>query len=262
LILNQAAGAIAVNAFHVGGMIERQLRVLVGTGLRTIEPALTALHAHGQTDRLRKAYLRGGRLTLWIGLAVATPLIVFRTELLSLYLGPAFDEYPQAATVLAILLVAYVLRSSNAMLGRIARAQANVGPVTRRSLTMELSNLTLTLVLVVGLGYGAVACALATLVTIAIALPTFFWPMAKRLTGVRRRGILTKILTPALTPALAAGALGQGLRLWHTPQSWLTLLAMAGAVFVAYGLVLLAIMPAADRADLRRVVNLIPRLGR
>jgi hypothetical protein len=95
-----------------------------------------------------------------------------------------------------------------------------------------------------------------------VGLSALLCPVAKRLAGVRRRAIFAKVLGPGLTPALAAGALGQGLRFWHAPESWLALIAMAGAVVLIYTLVLLTIMPAPDRADLIRAAQLLPVLRR
>jgi O-antigen/teichoic acid export membrane protein len=258
LILNQWAGPFAVNAFHVGAMLERQFRMLAQNMLAPALPGLTALHTEGQTGRLRRAYLRGGRLMLWMVLAVSTPLIVYRHELVALYLGPAYEDYPQAATVLMLLLLAFALQSSNSLLDRIARATARVRELTPRILAIQLANVSLVLVLIAGFGYGAVACAAVTLIVIAVALPTLLWPVAKRLTGVRRRTIARDVLLPGCIPALVAGAVGLLLKQVYAPHSWLMLGGMSAAVAGVYGLVVLGLTNAAEREDLMRILRRLP----
>jgi O-antigen/teichoic acid export membrane protein len=260
IILNQFAGSFAVNAFHVGAMIDRQCRMMLNQGLQPIEPALTSLHATEQTSRLRRAYRRGGRMMMWTAFGFATPMIVFRDELLSAYLGPAFDKYPEAAPVLLLLLLTLALQSSNQLLGRVARAQANVGLFTRRILLMNLINLGLTLFLVGGLGYGAIACAAATFSVLVVALPTMMWPLAKQLIGIRRRDIVLGILLPGMVPALVGGAVGELLRQSYRPSGWLDLAVVAIPVLVAYATALFAVTEQNERKDLARVTQRVPGL--
>lgn len=255
IVLNHLSTPVDVNAFHVGSLIDRQLQLVMTIVFRPIDPVMTAMHATGQHERLGKAYVRGTRLLMWVILSVATPLLVFRDELLGLYLGDEFATYRDASVVLALLIVGLVFFASIALLFRLSRAQARVRRVMGLMLMIQIVNVAVTLVLVGGLGLGSIGSALATAGTIGVAAPTVLWPIGCRLAGVRYGYFLRHGFLRGLGPLLVGGLAAEGLRRLAEPE---TLLPVLGCMAAGWLLCLISMAPwasVADRRDLGRVVQ-------
>lgn len=252
LILNKLATAVDVASFHIGSLAFSQVHegAMLVTG--PLVPAFTAMHAKGQTERLRNAYLRGGRYALWSSLSVAVPLIIYREEVVGLYL---MGEYPQAATVMGLLLTIFIPAYGNNMVFHIAIARGQIGSLMRRSLFIQLLNLGLTFCLVWGLGMGAVGSALSTAVVFWGIYPFLMWPVGWRLAEVSAKEWVQKALLPGLLPAALGAAVWYALRILMTPPDWgwLALCTVGGGVVYVVVLWVFA-MQSPDRADLRRIV--------
>lgn len=210
-ILNLLASPVAVTAFYLGWQLDEQVRRLMQTTTRPLLPVVTAMHARGEPQRLRHAFLRGTRLIMWISLAIATPLILFRHELLRLYLGQAYETYAEAGTVILLLLVAYPMVYVTSMVNKIAHATARMRRWMSRVYVIHMTNLALTFVLVGGFELGATGSALATCVAILGLHPLLLWPVGLGLTDTRLATFLRHGFGPGVMPALAtAGAVSLG----------------------------------------------------
>ena len=78
LVLNAWSSSTQVTTWHLGSIASRQANQIISLGFAPAQPALTALHATGQTTRLRRAYLRAGRWFLWLTMLGAVPLACVR----------------------------------------------------------------------------------------------------------------------------------------------------------------------------------------
>jgi len=255
IILNKLATAVDVASFHIGSLAFSQVHqgAMLVTG--PLVPAFTAMHAKGQTGRLRSAYLRGGRIALWISLFAAVPLIVYREEVVGLYL---MGEYPQAATVMGLLLTIFIPAYGNNMMTKIAIAKGEIGQVMRRAVFMQLINLGLTIWLVWGLGLGAVGSAVSTAAVFTFIYPWLLWPVGWRIADVRPRQWLEETLVPGFLPAIAGGAVWLALQWTVAPSSWGALIACIVAGWAVYGLFLERFgLRVADRYDLQRLFQTV-----
>jgi O-antigen/teichoic acid export membrane protein len=142
LILNRLATALDVTCFSVGPLITSQIRRASRLVTYPMQPPLTAMHAVGDANGRRRAYRRGGRGALWVGLLLIVPLIIFRQKVVARDIGGQDEE---AATVMALLLTALPIRYGNYMMGMLARAEAQLRPVALRVMTNPLINVVLTL---------------------------------------------------------------------------------------------------------------------
>ncbi|MGB2985880.1 MAG: lipopolysaccharide biosynthesis protein [Phycisphaerae bacterium] len=258
LILNKLATAVDVASFHIGSLAFSQVHqgAMLVTG--PLVPAFTAMHAKGQTERLRNTYLRGGRIALWVSLFVAVPLIIYRKEVVGLYL---MGEYPQAATVMGLLLAIFIPIYGNNMMIHIAIATGEIGQVTWRTLLMQLLNLGLTFWLVWGLGMGAVGSALSTAAVYFLIYPWLLWPVGWRLAGVRPGEWLKETIVPGFLPVIAGGAAWLALQWTVAPSSWGALIACIVAGWAVYGLFLERFgLRAAERSDLQRLFQAVQGL--
>ena len=256
LILHLLATPVAVNSFFYGEFVDMQVRQLHRVGGQALLPALTAMHARGEKFRLAAAFLRQGRLSLWIMLLIATPIFLFRTELFRWYLGDQFQYHHDAPTVLALLIGCYPFAYPISMLGPAAHAMGEIGQLAWRAIVIQLVNVALTLLLVGHFGLGAVGSALATFCVAATFTPTVYYPLAVRLLDLKWSELFSVTIVPGLVPALIAATLGIVLRESLAPESFgaVTLTALA-VVFVYIFAVWLCMTPV-DRRDLAGVARL------
>lgn len=252
IILNKLAGAIDVTCFHIGSLCQRQIETGLDTVLGPVGPPLTAMHAKGNKDQLRNAYLRIGRYALWLVLALAVPLMIYARELITLYVG---EKYIDATTVLILLLALYPLRLGNLMLWKLAHAKAQMGPATWRAILNQSVNLGLTIYLVGWLNMGAIGAALSSMVVGAMSLVLLTCPLGLRMANVKFIRWVEETLCPGWLPSVAGGAVWVLLRILVYPQSWLSLGGCFACGLLCYVVVLFVFcLQPQDREDLRKVM--------
>ena len=154
---------------------------------------------------------------MWAGLMLVTPLIIFRREVITLYIG---GQYETAATVMALLLVGFPIRYGNHMIGILATATAQLRPLALRVMTNQVVNVGLTLYLVGALRQGAVGSALAALIVTAAAQPIWMWRLGWRLAEVTPLQWLRETIQPGFLPGVAGAAVWIGLKLVVRPTTW------------------------------------------
>ncbi len=260
LVLNKLATAVDVTSFHLGSVVDTQIRMMTITASQPLQPALTAIHATGQKHRLANAYLRGGRLSLWAVLLVAVPLAVYRNEILRLYLGDAYPIYPSAAWVMLLLLASFPLTYPRTMLTKIVHATAAVRPLMVRSLLAQSTNLFVTCLFVGYLKMGAIGSATATFLTALVFHPFVFWPLGLRLLEMSWSRFVNETLLPGLAPALAGVIVHEALRQSLQPASGTALSVCAAVGSAAYLATLWFCQTKSDRKDFARVLEKIKNL--
>jgi O-antigen/teichoic acid export membrane protein len=248
--------ALAVNDFYLGSLFDTQLRSLTIVAGQPLMPALTAMHAHDQQERLASAFLRGGRIALWVAMFLAVPAIVFSHDLFALYLGEKYATHANAATVMAILLLTLPFSYPTAMLYRIAYARGEIRPLAIRALASQAGNLLLTLIFVGWFKMGAVGSAVATFMSFAIADPFLNWPLAMRTLQLSWRRFISHTLIPGLFPATLAAIVGLVCTLLGDSS---LVRAMVGIPIClgAYAIGVLLSLKGADRSDILRILRLI-----
>lgn len=223
IILNKLATAPDVAAFYLGNLPDNQIDSTLQRATAPLQPAMVTFQATGRKDRIQELYLRGGRYGLWAALFVAVPLLVFRQELWSLYLGGRYAMYKDAATVMALLLLRHWIHYPNEMIFHVAYATNQVKPFAIRWMVAALVNLGLTIYFVHALQMGAVGSAMGTFIATVVWEPLVMWRLSMRLVNINFGkwfhdtawlGSLPSILTVAFLMALKG--------LMH-PVSWLDL---------------------------------------
>ena len=250
IILNKLATAVDVTAFHIGSLVDRQIREMTITASQPIQPVLTAMHAKGEKQRLAGAYLRGGRLTLWAAMFIAVPLMVYRYELLSLYLADEFETYSSAALVMLLLLTAILFIYPSNMVNKISVATARVRTYTMCTFIAQLTNLCITLLLVGPFQMGAIGSALATFGTTLLFQPLMFWPLGLRMLDIKLRRFIKDTIVPGYAPTIVALVIGELLRQVIHPVAWVPLCGCILASLASYAIVMGLCLTAVDRRDI------------
>ncbi len=252
-LLKVLSTPVAVNDFYLGSIFESQLRGLAITASHPLMPALTAMHAHEQHERLAAVFLRGARILLWASMFLAVPMIVFSHDLFSLYLGPKYLAHRAAANVMILLLLGFPFTYPTMMFFRIAYAQGNLGPLAIRGFASQVLNLALTLVLIGWFQMGAIGSALATIVSIALFEPLVNWPLALRTLEIPWRRFVTQTLVPGLFPSAIAACVALVSMALVGPSSIARVAIGVPLCTLTYAVGLLLALKPADRADLARV---------
>ena len=256
LILNRFASAIDVATFNVGGMVPRQLSVLINPLTRPFIPILAALYATGDSTRLRNTYLRTARYNAWVVLAVAVPAIVFNKELMLLYLG---GKYQGAGAVMAVLLVVAILNVFNVMGPAALMAAGEMRGFASRQIIVHSVNLLLTILFVAYLRMGAFGSAAATLLA-TLGLDTVLtWRLSWRITHTPGSAWVREVLIPTVVPALPSVFICLSAKCVFGITTWLGLFAVS-AVSGTLNLILIAIfgLRDQDRIDIARVAGRLP----
>lgn len=249
-VLGTLSSLAELNSFTIGSIPDRQVRQTYVEATSSALPAITAMNSTGQDERLRSAFFRLTRISLWVLLALALPLIVYRDEVVGLYIGEREAVYSTVAVVMALLLSRVIVIFPNTLLGMVAAAKAQVKPVALQAAAMSAANLLLTLYLVGVRGMGAVGSALGTVIVTLIGAPLLNWTLAMRLTGARMTDWLRATFLPGLVPGLLAGPAWYLLWRAAPPDGWLALAAHVAAGGAVYLLGLALALRPQDRADL------------
>ncbi len=249
IILNRLASPLDVSCFYLGSLVLYQIQAFTQLAAGTLMPALVAMVTRGNRSGIRQLYLRAGRYGMWIALLVACPLIIFRVELVTLYVG---ERYLDAATVMALLILLLPITYANLLMNHIAHAQGNIRATALLSLTVQVIALVLTLYLVGQLGMGSVGSALAAIVVAGSLEPLLGWRLGRRIAGVSLLDWLRESVVPGVLPGLAGAAAWHSLRAVATPATWGELaLCGVGGTLAYLAILLIFCLRQEDRDDLR-----------
>ncbi len=250
LILNRLAGPFQVTVFYIGTLFKRQIGAVLQRLTAPIMPSLIGLHATDEHDRLRNTYYRYGRYFIWANVMLALPLVIYRRELISLYVGP---EYMTSATVMALLFMATFVCLGNDALPKMAIALGRMRPMALASVAMQALNIGLTLYLVGVLGLGAIGSALGSAITAVTLQPLAELLIARRLLGIRLDHWLRRTVLPGFLPALGGSVVWLGIRYLDSPDSWLKLFLYSAAGGLVYVTLALLVFRKTERGGLEKV---------
>lgn len=235
IILNKLATPLDVTCFNLGFLPMKHTQYTVSALRGPLQPGLIALVATGDTERLGRLYLKGGRFGLWGIQLLVLPLVIFSRELVSLYVG---SEFTEAAVVISLLLATLPIAYVHMMTPDFANATGQMKPWAVRLAILHFTNLALTFYLVGSLRMGATGSALATFVSSLLIVPCILWPFGLGLAGVTWRVWFRKALIPGLMPALPATVFWVLSRWIAAPASWVALGTSVVPGVLLYSLVL------------------------
>jgi O-antigen/teichoic acid export membrane protein len=253
IILNLLSAPIEVAIFYVGSLPALQTERITGPAMSVLQPAITAMHATGDSAGLQRAYLRGNRIVLWVVLLPCVPVMVFGSPLAVLYAG---DAYVAAGVVMLWVSLSFCIGQSSEMLYQVALASARVRGFFLAAIGASIVNVSLTLLLVVYFDMGATGAALASVVTTSVTHCLIFWPLGARMVEISFARFWRETLWPAVLPAIPGAGVCWVLNRVVAPDTWLELGLCAAAGIVAYlaTLLLLGLRPA-DRRDLESLLK-------
>jgi O-antigen/teichoic acid export membrane protein len=252
IILNLFATPMDVTCFHIGSSFRRQTVHLMQRIFVNLQPAYIAMYSTNQRKRFVNTFYRGNRYFMWLMLFMAMPLMIYRKELITLYVGPKFI---MSATVLGLLYLVSPIGAGINMVWRTASAMGRIHKVTPYVICLQLANLALTIYLVRNLQLGAVGSALSTFL-VGLFGCLFIWiPISVRLIEISFQDWVHKIFIPGILPAIAGGTTWFALSLWRPPVTWFELGAYFSLGAIPYLVTLFSLsLNKLERQELRSAV--------
>ena len=247
----------AVEQYRGGGTIESRVFPMALVPLGVTLPALTAMHATGQLDRLRHAFFRITRYVLWAFLLPTIPLIAYRHEFWYLFLKP--EKYALhgigCATVMMLLLSKSLVVFPQPVMAQIVAARDQTRPMAIRVVILELINVLSALFAVIVLDAHAIGVAAITSAATLVTQPLILWSFGFRLVGTSLREWMRQTILPGLIPMAISAPVCFGLEWLAPPQNWFTL-ALHGAVgcTVFFAALVFFCLSPHERSDLQKVV--------
>jgi O-antigen/teichoic acid export membrane protein len=223
LLVSRYIGLTAVTMYDFGSRPLNRLRALPTTALLGLLPAVSALDAEGNEERIRAGLLRSTRYLLLFSVPLFAFVALFAHEVMHVWLGSGFS---QAARTLQILAVGYFSSIVTAPLAVTSQGRGEPQYQMRTTLVQAIVNILLSTSLILTFGYyGAVAgTAIAAIVGSLLFLRVYGRRVMERplrtLGGLLAKPILAAIpagvaalatmelLLQLLTPGTRPGVLG------------------------------------------------------
>ena len=249
IVLNLYGTAVDVTSYHIGATLFRQIDSTLGLAAQPLQPVMTAMHAVDDRRRFAATLLRGGRYGLWVAMAVATPLMVYSGDFITLYLG---DSYPEAATVILLFMIIFPFTGPTILLPMAAMSTARVRAFFLPAFLFQLLGLFIMIWLVRYESFGAIGATFSLLAITISSQLLYYWRFALKLSNVQFCDFWSKTLFRGLMPALIAAPVWVGIRYAVSPSNWQELFFCAGLGGAVYLFVLLSqCLDAGEKNDLR-----------
>jgi len=203
LVLTRALGLSAATLYDVGARPAGRLRMLPITAIASLVPAVSALDARDQQERIRAALVRATRYLALISAPMFGLAVVFADPIFRLWLND--PGYTQAAWTLRILSAAFFVNVVAGALSLVAQGRGEPQYQMRTTLIQAILNLVLSVLLVLQFGFLGAAC--GTGVAIIFGGLLFFHTYGKRIMPAPLRTLVSLAAKPVLcvVPAGIAG---------------------------------------------------------
>jgi len=231
IILNNLGTPLGVTCYYLGALPLQHINGASSAALFPLNPALIAMHTSGQTERLGRVFLKGGRWALWFTLFVSVPLMLYGREVITLYVG---KEFELAGAVMFLVLLAFPVEQGIRMLFPLAEATAAIRRLSLSLLAISIFNLSLTIYFVGVLKMGALGSGLGTALSVVLLYPLLLWPLAFRIAKIDFRTWLRKTLWPGLLPGMASAIVLLALKGVVSLDSWFNVFCCISVGSLAY----------------------------
>lgn len=155
LLLSRFIGLPAVSMYDFGSRPLGRLRALPLTAVASLVPAVSALDAEENQERIKAALLRATRYVIVFALPLFSFIIVFAHEIITLWLDAG---YAQAATALQILSVGYFVNVVSAVLAFVSHGKGEPRFQMRAMVLQVGFNVILSTALLLQFGFFGAVC--------------------------------------------------------------------------------------------------------
>ncbi len=219
----------AITPYAIANRMAEVPQILTDQFLKLLLPRAAELHVTDELSRMRGLYLTSTRLTLAALVAIGGTLTLVAGPLLKVWVGPAYSD---AAVLVAVLVLASAINTSQWPAASILQAMARHRVLAVSSMASAVANIVLSIVLLRWLGLMGVA--IGTLVPTALECLGFVLPYTAHVLGVRRTELARQVLLPTLLPAIAMASLTSVLMSRTRPESLADILLVSFVALATY----------------------------
>ncbi len=206
LLLTRFIGLSAVSLYDFGSRPLNRLRALPLTGASALLPAVAALEAADNPERIQAAFHRATRYVILLALPLFAYLSCFAGDLIAVWLGPGFD---QSALTLRILTIGFYVNVIASPLSYVSQGKGEPKYQMKAMLIQVFLNVALSTGLILRYGYFGAVAGTATAMTIGTLI--FFWWYGKSFLVHPMRVLINANVKPFLC-VIPAVLLGMGVR--------------------------------------------------
>lgn len=250
LVIGTILGPAMVPIYSIPAHLVNYIRMITYNLTHVFMPYFSALSATEQSEKIRRVYIFGSKLTIGCVLILSIGVLGLGKEFLRLWVG---EEIASGAAPIISLLVAFTIAPLiNPYCSRYLTAIDRHGIFAKWSPVVALANLLLSLILIYPLGIYGVA--LGSLIPALIFQP-FLLNYCCRHLGMKVSEYLKGAIMPMLLPAVLMAIILVVVRLNYVIDSYRMLLSVAtGASLVFCGAAIFTGLTSAERKQLLGIV--------
>jgi len=172
IIINKLLDPSLLTGYSVVANFVLQCNQFTSLGITVLRPTATILYAENNLPRIRRLLYRANRVIVPITASVLFFLILYGSEILSVYIGSGYRKY---AALFPILAGGCIFSVTQTAAGIIPHASGRLLLVSVVSLVTALLNVLLSIYFVLVLNWGLVGVAAGTGI-VTVVNKTVFWP--------------------------------------------------------------------------------------
>ncbi len=233
VILNLVGSPVDVINYFLGITLFQQLQNILLVARQPMQPALIAMHALDDQERLADAVCRTGRYELWLALLPVGALALFAHDIVRIVFS---SDYDGAGPVIILFMATFPFAQPTGIMYTLAIARGKVRDINLAVLACSTIGLLIAYIFHQTIGLDAVTMAACLVITIIVPQLVYFWPEHLRLSGVAPRTFLIDVVAYGLTPAaVSMGAMIYMKSFLHEPGivGVGTVVAVGGALYCA-----------------------------
>ncbi len=201
LILNKFGTPNGASLFYLASLPFTYVNRLISAALNPITPQMIEHYVHGRTEDLKRVFLFGGKLSLWVSLGIVAPVVLFSQELVLLYLGNGFEELK---FLFILFLVIIPFEQSTRMLFPLVEAHKKQKQLAIFMVVFSFMKLTFAWYFVYFLQLDHIGSASSTLLAIGCVYSIFLIPYALRLADLKFSEFSLYCFLPGVSPSIFA----------------------------------------------------------
>jgi O-antigen/teichoic acid export membrane protein len=230
-----------ITYFAIGARLTEYCKTAIRTATTVLTPAISALEAKGDMDRVRRIFLTGSRCVAWVVIPVQLTLVCLGYEFLAIWISP--DVADEAYLPMVCLAVPLSITLSQSIAGRIFYGIGRLKWFAAAAVSEAIANLGLSLALV--RPYGITGVAIGTMVP-NILFSLSIAAAACRFLSVGTAQYMASTFARPLFAAVLQLMLWSGMReILGAPRTWSELAAFGVLGISLFGLVGLILEPSA-----------------
>src|SRR5215216_4672680 len=197
IVIGAFMGTVAISIWAVAQRLITTAQSVTTQISGSLFPIVVDIATLGESERLRRVFLQGTRMSLAMVIPIAAGLSLLAQPLILAWVGPDFIA---SVPLIYILAVAVTIRVGNSTATTVLKGAGRHRLLAGSNLVMALANLGLSVVLVRKM--GLVGVALGTLIPLGIVSIFLLFPAACRRAGISVMSALASAVWPAAWPVV------------------------------------------------------------